>query len=100
MKREIFSLEIYTTGKATLFIRTPADRDQDTCGRELNTEPTDPAIFTPQILSMLAEAYYTGYETAVFDARESVEKLMRENKSPRRPSAKISQTTDYRRIEK
>lgn len=101
--REIFTMEIYTSGACHLYIRTPEHRRQECQGHQVTPENPDttpactPDQITPQLLQMLANAYYAGYVTAVDDANEAVRRLLLENSAPRKPAAKVSERRDYRR---
>jgi hypothetical protein len=95
--REIFEKTVLTTGRCTLSIITPTDRDDNTSGAQL-LEDGDSMIeseITPRLLYMLSEAYYAGYKEAVSDATESTRRLLVDNKNYRKPKAKISSCIRY-----
>lgn len=94
--REVFSLEIYTNGRAAIYIRTPDDRLSESVGHEVTPEGgIDPEIVNRLLLEMLSKAYYIGYTTAVEDGKDAVSRLLLENSAPRCPAPKISERHDW-----
>lgn len=95
--REKFEKTVLTDGKCVLSIVTPMDIDNNTSGAQLlaDGDSIDEKDITPQLLYMLAEAYYAGYKEANNDAIESVRKLLVDNKKYRKPKPKISSCIDY-----
>jgi len=96
--REQFSKTIFADGTCGLALRTPTDRENEEAGHYLLPDgATMPQKdVTPLLLHMLAEAYYAGYEEAVYQAGLKVQRLMYENSNPCKPAAKISSILDYR----
>jgi hypothetical protein len=49
-----------------------------------------------QLLNALSQAYAFGYECAVAEAKNAVERLLYERKTNHSPTPKIAKTLDYR----
>lgn len=97
--REIFAVTIQTDGNCHLYIRTPIDRQSETCGAALNGDdfPLEEKEITKRLLHMLAEAYHAGYIEAVDDGVDAIKRLLLESNQHRKPNTKISEKYDNRK---
>lgn len=89
---------IFTNGLCALAIRSPSDIRDNTCGQYLTNDAIDitEQEITENVLYMISEAYYAGYIEGKLDAKEAVERLMRESSTPCKPKPKITEIIDYR----
>lgn len=90
------TINIY--GTCILEIVTPDDIRNNTAGHPLTIdgEPIEEKEITKNVLHMIAEAYFAGYEEATIDAGHAVSRLLLENNRKKKPLPKITETIDFR----